>query len=217
MRKSIAWIALAAICLFALGGCEKGKGYAASSDVEPVSSSLPVSDVQPDASSEVVTESPDMSVSDARNLLAETIDTDTYMILDGSTKVEVDGEGYYVFLVAQKSDNTAVGQVAVNKRTGEKFNYAGENKLTDYSDFQLYDPATDAIVDWEGTFSDGTRTLELIPMDERSFEYMLDDQNGVARGMGNTATDEENNITFTYADGASTLSGAAEGVFKRTE
>lgn len=211
MRKLICWTILAALCLLALGGCDK-KGDTSDAGA---SSSLPVSEPGPAQSDAPVSESPDLSVSDARGLLAETIDTDTYMILDGSTKAEIDGEGYYVFLVAAKADNKPVGQVAVNKRTGEKFNYEGENKLSSYEDFQLYDPAVDAVVDWEGVFTDGERTLELIPMDERSFEYMLDDLVGVARGTGNTAEDEENGVTFTYEDGVITLSGAAEGAFTR--
>lgn len=213
MRKSICGALLAAFCLLCCAGCEKNGADASSSPAPGVSSSLPVSDVTPTPPPE----SSDMSVSEARALLAETIDTDTYFILDGNTKVEVDGEGYYVFLVATKQDNKAVGQVAVNKRTGEKFNYQGEGQLSDYSDFQLYDPAVDAVAEWEGVFTDGTRTLELIPMDERSFEYLLDDLNGVARGTGNTAEDEENGITFTYEEGSITLSGAAEGVFTPAE
>lgn len=216
MRKSICGALLAAFCLLCCAGCEKNGADASSSLAPGASSSLPVSDVTPTQPAQSADD--DLSVSEARALLAETIDTGTYLILDGNTKVEVDGEGYYVFLVATKADNKAVGQVAVNKRTGEKFNYQGEGQLTDYADFQLYDPAVDAVAEWEGVFTDGTRTLELIPMDERSFEYMLDDMNGVARGTGNTAEDEENGFTFTYgADGTITLSGAAEGVFKLAE
>lgn len=214
MRKSVSVLLLAAaFCL--LAGCSKQNHQPAASSAG-TSSSAPPAQSAPAASSSPA-EDPKLTVSDARGLLAETIDTDTYLILNSGTHAKIDDDDYYVFLIAAKKDNTAIGQVAVNARTGEKYNYKGQNKISDYADFELYDASADAVIDWEGTFSDGTRTLELIPMDERSFEYMLDDLNGVARGTGNTATDEDNNLTFTYQDGVITLSGAAEGDFTRTE
>ncbi len=216
MRKSMLGIILAAMCLLVCAGCESGQ--AASSQAGASVSDLPVpADASSASSSSAASQSTakraSMSASDARGLLSETIDTDTYDITEG----QANGE-YYVFTVTNKADGAAVGQVAVNQYTGEKHTYQEDGTLGDYSGFALYDPAVDAVASWEGIFSDGTRTLELLPMDDRSFEYALDDLTGVARGTGNTATDEENGLVFTYeADGTITLSGAAEGVFSPAE
>ena len=211
MRKYIPWMALlAAACLFALTAC--GEKKPAVSSVEPASSSLPVQQ-KPDTS-EKPAESAALSMSDARRLLAEDIDTDDYMILDGGTKLEVEGDSYYLFIIASRADNKVVGQLAVNKNTGEKYNYEGEGTLGDYSEFSLYNPETDAVHDWEGVFQDGERTLELLPIDENSFEYILGDLTGVARIEGSTAKDLENNVTFSWdEDGGLILLGDAEGSF----
>ena len=213
MKKYIPMMALAAACLMALAACG-GKKPAASSE-GPASSSLPGQ--QPDTSAGVpVSEA--LSMSDARRLLAESIDTEAYMILDGGTKLEVEGQSYYVFIVANREDNRVVGQLAVNKETGEKYNYEGEGILGDYSEFSLYDPKTDAAFDWEGVFTDGERTIELLPIDGRSCEYVLGDRTGVARIDGGTAKDEENDVTFSWdEDGKLVLLGGVEGAFTPEE
>lgn len=213
MKKYIPMMALAAACLMALAAC--GDKKPAASSEGPASSSLPVQ--QPDTSAGVpVSEA--LSMSDARRLLAEDIDTEAYMILDGGTKLEVEGQSYYVFIVANREDNRVVGQLAVNKETGEKYNYEGEGILGDYSEFSLYDPKTDAAFDWEGVFTDGERTIELLPIDGRSFEYVLGDRTGVARIDGGTAKDEENDVTFSWdEDGKLVLLGGVEGAFTPEE
>ncbi|MGM9611880.1 MAG: hypothetical protein ACI3XZ_00100 [Butyricicoccus sp.] len=213
MRKYIPWMALlAAACLFTLTACGEKKP-AVSSVEEPASSSLPVQQ-KPEETEEKTPESTALSMSDARRLLAEDIDTDDYMILDGGTKLEVEGDSYYLFIIANRTDNKVVGQLAVNKKTGDKYNYEGEGTLGDYSEFSLYNPETDAVYDWEGIFVEGERTLELLPIDENSFEYILGDLTGVARIEGSTAQDLENNVTFSWdEDGGLVLLGDAEGNF----
>ncbi len=212
MRKYIRWMALLAACLFTLTACGEKKPAASVSSADAASSSLPVQQ-KPDTS-EKPPESTARSMSDARRLLAEDIDTDAYMILDGGTKLEVEGDNYYVFIIANRADNKVVGQLAVNKKTGDKYNYEGEGTLGDYSEFSLYNPETDATYDWEGVFQDGERTIELLPIDDNSFEYILGDLTGVARIEGSTARDLENDVTFSWdEDGGLVLLGGAEGNF----
>lgn len=204
---------LLAACLLLLTACGPDKSPAASSGGEAASSLEPSPQTPPDAS-----HGSGLTVSDARRLLAEDIDTDAYLILDGGTKLEVKGENYYVFIVANRDDNKVVGRLAVNQATGDKYNYEGEGMLGDYSEFSLYDPETDAVFDWDGVFSDGSRTIELLPADGNSFEYTIGEKTGVARVTGATAADEENELYFAWnADGALVLSGAEEGVFTPAE
>lgn len=209
MRRHVRLLLLTAACLLALTACDKAKPPtpSAGSDAPAASGST-----QPPADPPATPA--DLSKAEARRLLAEDIDTAAYMILDASTKTTVDGEDYYVFIVASREDNKPVGQVAVRLDTGEKFNYEGEGVLSDYAEFSLFDPEAAAAYSWEGQFSDGSRTLELLPMDETSFEYTLGDLTGVAQISGNTAKDAENDVTLSFDDaGALTLTGAAEGKF----
>lgn len=200
---------LAALCLLAvlpLSGC-------GASDASPGGSmSEPDADGRADVSDTPDASDPALTVGEARALLAERIDTELYMILEGDARLEVEDERYFVFIVADKATNKVVGQVAVSKSSGARYNYEGEGILGDYSDFPLYDASADADLDWNGEFSDGDRRLTLAQADAGSFEYELDDEAGVARITGATATDGE--LTFTYDDdGTITLSGSAQGVF----
>lgn len=214
MRKYIPMMALLTACLFLFTACGEKKPKA------PVSSgkdsvSAPVQ--QPDTSEEPP-ESAVLSMSDARRLLGEDIDTEDYMILDGGTKAKVNDRDYYVFIVADREDNKVVGQLAVDQETGEKFNYEGEGKLGAYSEFSLYDPEVDAEFDWEGVYTDGERTVELLPMDDNSFEYMIGDVTGVAKINVAKAEDAENGITFSWDEGGNlVLVGAVVGTFAPAE
>lgn len=227
MKKNIVSALLALTCVFSMTACNKTKPNSSSSETEAktstqaeVSSSAPTQpeDKQDTNQDTNKTVSNELSVSEARSIVAETIDTNTYLILDGKTNLEIDSNKYHTFIIANKSDNKAVGQIAVDCKTGEKFNYKGENTIEDYSNFKLYDPKVDIQANWEGIFTDGTRTLELLPMDDKSFEYMIDDgeDSGIAQVAGNTAKDISRDVTFTYGeDGSITISGEITGVFTR--
>ena len=226
MKKNIVSALLAFTCVFSMTACNNTKPEQNTSTSETksetsvesqVSSAMP-EPVEPENNQDTTVISDELSVSDARRIVAETIDTDTYLILDGKTNLEINSNKYHTFIIANKSDNKAVGQIAVDCKTGEKFNYKGENTIEDYSNFKLYDPQVDMNADWEGIFTDGTRTLELLPMDDKSFEYMIDDgeDGGIAQVTGNTAKDISRDITFTYGeDGSITISGEITGVFTR--
>lgn len=227
MKKNIVSALLALTCVLSMTACNKTKPDNSSSETEEVKTSVQVQSevssqvsepVEPENNQDTTVISDELSVADARRIVAETIDTDTYLILDGKTNLEIDSNKYHTFIIANKSDNKAVGQIAVDCKTGEKFNYKGENTIEDYSNFKLYDPEVDMEANWEGIFTDGTRTLELLPMDNKSFEYMIDDgeDGGTAQATGNTAKDISRDVTFTYGeDGSITISGEITGVFTR--
>ena len=207
MKRYVRLLALATTCFLVLTACDKAKPPASSSAIDPpAASSADPLPPEPAASK--------LSKKDALHLLAEEIDTEEYMILDASTKTTVDGEDYYVFIVANRLDNKPAGQVAVSAQSGKKYNYEGEGVLGAYADFSLYNPADDRTYSWEGLFSDGTRSLELLPMDNTSFEYATAELVGVAHISDNTAVDEINKVTLTFDEnGDLTLSGSIEGVF----
>lgn len=227
MKKNIVSALLAFTCVLSMTACNKTKPDNSSSETEEVKTSVQVQSevssqvsepVEPENNQDTTVISDELSVADARRIVAETIDTDTYLILDGKTNLEIDSNKYHTFIIANKSDNKAVGQIAVDCKTGEKFNYKGENTIEYYSNFKLYDPEVDMEANWEGIFTDGTRTLELLPMDDKSFEYMIDDgeDGGTAQATGNTAKDISRDVTFTYGeDGSITISGEITGVFTR--
>lgn len=228
MKKNIVSALLALTCVFSMTACNNTKPNTSSSSAtkaetsiesEISSSNTTSTPVEPENKQDTITEIPDeLSVADARRIVAETIDTDVYLILDGKTNLEIDSNKYHTFIIANKSDNKAVGQIAVDCKTGQKFNYKGENTIEDYSNFKLYNPEVDMEANWEGLFTDGTRTLELLPMDDKSFEYMIDDgeDGGIAQVTGNTAKDISRDVTFTYGeDGSITISGEITGIFTR--
>lgn len=162
------------------------------------------------------TQKSDLSISEAKNLVLQTIDTSKYNVLEKVEDVEIASKKYYIVTVSNINDNSVVGQVAVDCITGEKYSYTDDKKLEDYKKFKLFDPEMDIKFDWEGTFTDGSRVLELLPMDDKSFEYIIDDESGVASIDGNSAKDNERNIVFNYEkDGSITLSGEITGAFKR--
>ncbi len=228
MKKSMISALLALTCVISMTACKKTQPDSSEQNSISETKSAVQSEINNSSvsSGDIAepnenTEQPitnELSVSDARRIVAETIDTENYLILDGKTRLEIGSNAYHIFIIANKSDNKALGQIAVDCKTGQKYNYKGENTLEDYSTFQLYDPTVDMKADWEGIFTDGTRTLELLPMDDKSFEYMLDDgaDGGVAQATGNTAKDISRDVTFTYGeDGSITISGEITGVFTR--
>lgn len=213
MTSHIRLLLLTAACLLALTACEKTKPPSVSV-LDPPAASGSAPETQPDGSSQPQ-EPEKLTKTEARRLLAEDIDTAEYMILDASTKTTVNGEDYHVFIVAGRADNKPVGQVAVSTKTGEKYNYTGEGTLGAYAEFSLYDTQAGIVYNWEGFFSDGSSTIELLPMDDSAFEYHIgEDMTGIAYIDGNTAEDEVNGQTFTFdAEGNLTLAGKAEGIF----
>ncbi len=108
------------------------------------------------------------------------------------------GATYALFAVADQ-DGKQVGTVAIDRESGDRYNYAGEGTLSEYSDFPLYDAATDAQCDWNGVFQNGEISIELMQADSTSFEfYFSDSGDGVARVKGNTAQTTDGKYTFTY-------------------
>ena len=206
------WLTTCLLTALALGGCSAAPAQngsvqaadAAAAASGPSESALDT--IPPEAETE-------LTVGEARALLAEGIDTENYIILEADSNLEIDGESYFVFIVAEKETNKAVGQLAVHKLSGARYHYEGEGVLGAYSDFSLPDETSKAAsFAWNGEFTDGERTLLLAQSGEASFAYTLGRSAGIASISGLTAADGA--LLFTAGeDGSITLSGSDTGVF----
>lgn len=146
---------------------------------------------------------------DAQSLVNEKLPegyTSKYVSEIQSDEIQA-GRKYKIFDVSNP-DGKKIGAVAIDLTSGDRYNYTDDGKLTDYSQFALYDAATDAICDWNGTFQNGDLTVELMQGDPTSFEFQFsDDTAGVARIQGNTASYNDGELTFAYGDDGSVRIG----------
>lgn len=203
--------ALVALFVIVLTGCAK--------DSENTQDNPDVQTNEP-PKEEVVTpiekEQPDiitLSEEDAKSRIAESIDQESYTLelKDDTLSVgtaENTAHEYFIFDV-KDVEGSSVGQVAIDKETGEKYHYLGDGTLDNYNTFALYNPAVDAICDWEGTYKGpASTTLEVLQGDSGSFEYQFSEgKTGNARISGNTAKSNDGEISFLFSDGVITVAG----------
>lgn len=122
----------------------------------------------------------------ARSLIEEKIGNEYKIELTGTytdetaKKIDEKAENneikyqYYLFSVS-KENEPLVKELAVNKLSGEVFSYDVENKIQDYSQFPLYDENKDKKIKWEGRFLNDKNIIEILPIDNNSFEFHITD------------------------------------------
>lgn len=206
----------AVLVLFALvlAGCEQKKEV-----VEPQAETTkpinPQSEALTQAEQAGLLETPEpegMSGEDAQALVMETLDAEQYAaeLTDQQLSVGKDEKSthdYYVFEVKDAA-GAPVGQIAVDKETGDKYNYLGDGVLDEYKTFPLYDPAVDAVCDWQGAYEGPAVTLEILQGDSSSFEYQFSDGTvGNAHITGNTAKSSDETISFLFSEDIITVAG----------
>lgn len=122
---------------------------------------------------------------------------------------EASARDYYVFAVTAAAENRAVGKVAVDCETGEKYHYLGDGVLEDYSTFPLYDAAAERDEGWPGKYvSLAGVTLEVAQDQEDSITYRFSDgTEGVAAVSGETAKSEDGTLNFLLAERIVTVAG----------
>lgn len=122
---------------------------------------------------------------------------------------EASARDYYVFAVTAAAGNRAVGKVAVDCETGEKYHYLGDGVLEDYSTFPLYDAAAERDEGWPGKYvSPAGGTLEVAQDQEDSITYRFSDgTEGVAAVSGETAKSEDGTLNFLLAERIITVAG----------
>ena len=116
---------------------------------------------------------------------------------------------YYVFAVTAAAENRAVGKVAVDCETGEKYNYLGDGVLDDYDTFPLYDAEAEQHKDWPGSYvSPAGVTLTITQEEETGIAYCFSDgTEGVAAVSGETAKSEDGTLNFLLAERIVTVAG----------
>lgn len=122
---------------------------------------------------------------------------------------EASARDYYVFAVTAAAENRAVGKVAVDCETGEKYHYLGDGVLEDYSTFPLYDAAAEREEGWPGKYvSPAGVTLEVAQDQEDSITYRFSDgTEGAAAVSGETAKSEDGALNFLLAERIVTVAG----------
>ena len=112
-------------------------------------------------------------------------------------------------LPLRAAENRAVGKVAVDCETGEKYHYLGDGVLEDYSTFPLYDAAAEREEGWPGKYvSPAGVTLEVAQDQEDSITYRFSDgTEGVAAVSGETAKSEDGTLNFLLAERIVTVAG----------
>ncbi len=115
---------------------------------------------------------------------------------------------YYVFVVSDTTGRT-VGKVAVDRETGEKYNYLGDGVLDDYATFPLYDAEAEQHKGWPGSYvSPAGVTLTITQEEETGIAYCFSDgTEGTAAVNGETAKSADEQMNFLLADGIVTVAG----------
>lgn len=200
--KKLTILLFITITILTITGCDSKNAY----EGESTSESVQVDNTK--ETDELI----EIDEQSAKQLVSERLDTTKYSV-EKEDEVTVDEVNYYVFKILQDGDQLSMG-VAVNKVSGELSAYKEDKTIAPYSEFTLYDENKDAQIDWEGTYSSEVSTLELMPADANSFEFILTSKegnysiSGVAQANGKEAVYEEESgykITFLNENNAITI------------
>ncbi len=170
-------------------------------------------EVEPESSSQEV-EADDITEAEALGSVEEPFDMARYTIEMSDIQLEIsppDSAGdihkFYVFVVKDDSGRE-VGQIAVDRETGEKYTYQGEGIIEDYSMFPLYEPQH-GDYDWEGEYeSPSGLALVITGREEDGFTYKFSDgTEGYANITGDTAKSEDGEINFLLSEKIITVAG----------
>lgn len=213
MKRKLAFLALFALILSACG--KETDVVEPAADKEPPSN--PQSEVLTQAEQAGLLEKDEpeaeITAQDAAARVTETLVEGDYTAELTDTQLQVGAEeqtvhDYYVFDILDAA-GASLGQVAVDKTTGDKYTYLGDGMLDDYAKFPLYDPAVDAVCDWAGDYKGPAGvTLEVLQGDPSSFEYHFSDGTaGNARISGNTAKSADGEVNFLFTEGVITVAG----------
>ena len=113
-----------------------------------------------------------LSVYEAQKLAGEQFDSESYAVAPSRETLECEVEGdthsFAVFDVSRRADGGAVGQVAVDRVTGDRYSYHGEGVLGEY-DALLSEPE-DTETDWAGCYAASSgASVTLEQTGERTF------------------------------------------------
>lgn len=215
MKRMIAFAALGALLL---SGCAQQTEVKEPSAEESGAESSPQSQALARAEQAGLIEHSDgarklLSEEEALSVVTVSFDETKYVasITDEVLSIGADAaEARDYFVVAvNEAEGKAVGKIAVDQETGERYNYLGDGVLEDYATFPLYNPAVDGVGGWEGTYK-GPVSIELeITRDAPdTLNYLFSDgTQGTAAVTGETARSEDGEINFLLAENIVTVAG----------
>lgn len=197
--------------------------------IEPTTTPSPMPTGNDNSSN--IDESTTLTEDDARSLIESKLDLKVYSTTLLSKDVVVENKHYYSFQVKDK-DKAIEPSLVVNKVSGEIYCYDKDGKISDYSNFPLYNPSVDAVCDWNGIFErlDANRkangSISLAQGDPNSFEFTLDityegkstDYFGIASIQGNTAKYKEDSgftLNFVMKENELTITESGENPFTK--
>ena len=125
---------------------------------------------------------------------------------------EIEGEthSFAVFDVSRRADGGAVGQVAVDRVTGDRYSYPGEGVLGEY-DALLSEPE-DTETDWAGCYASSSgASVTLEQTGEGTFTFTFSDGvTGTASADRDSAASEDGEIRFLLHEDVLTVIGSGE-------
>lgn len=125
----------------------------------------------------------------------------------------IEGHPYFLFEV-RNSEGDLLGEIAVDRITGDKYHYLGETQFDSFETFPLSDAEEEPQIQWSGEYINANQlSLYVVQNDADKLIYRFSDgTEGTAYLSDNTAKSEseENAILFLRSDEILTVVG--EGV-----
>ena len=155
-----------------------------------------------------------LSVYEAQKLAGEQFDSESYAVAPSRETLECEVEGdthsFAVFDVSRRADGGAVGQVAVDRVTGDRYSYHGEGVLGEY-DALLSEPE-DTETDWAGCYAASSgASVTLEQTGERTFTFTFSDGvTGTASADRDSAASEDGETRFLLHEDVLTVIGSGE-------
>lgn len=207
------WIALAAAGTLCLSGCGARREAAQPNEEQPAPVSPQVQALER-AEQAGMLQSDRLDDDEVLDLVLEPLDDTQYTAEVTDEVLEVagaDGDNAHPFCVVEVrgADGAAVGQIAVDRVTGEKYTYRGDGALDDYASFPLYDAEAERGDRWSGSYRTAAgRTVELTDQTDTTFDFVFyDGTAGCAVYSERTAKSEDGKINFLLSDGVLTVAG----------
>ncbi len=155
-----------------------------------------------------------LSVYEAQKRAGEQFDSESYAVAPSDEKLECEIEGetheFAVFDVSRRADGGAVGQVAVDRVTGERYSYPGEGVLEDYDALLAAQENSGTV--WSGSYaaaSGASVTLEQTGEDTFTFTFS-DGVTGTASADRDSAASEDGETRFLLHENVLTVIGSGE-------
>ena len=148
-----------------------------------------------------------LSVYEAQKLAGEQFDSESYAVAPSRETLECEVEGethsFAVFDVSRRADGGAVGQVAVDRVTGDRYSYHGEGVLGEPEDTET---------DWAGCYAASSgASVTLEQTGEGTFTFTFSDGvTGTASADRDSAASEDGETRFLLHEDVLTVIGSGE-------